>query len=228
MKIDSYRPLRYRRRWFCYLDLLGFTSLVNDTSIHRVIPLYQDALRQLTRFATPKKRDGLLYGWFSDTFIIYSRDDDARGFAHVEHVSRLFFQKLILDHIPVRGALTHGSLYSQSRRNIFVGPALIDAYNYTENQELLGFVLTPSVYKRLANTDLCLERRAHYRLVTEPGIIDYEPSTPVYAFAFNNGTVNGRNPYLEALKTMRLEAPSRAQTKYDNTIAFALKHGVTQ
>lgn len=216
--------MRYRKRWFCYLDLLGFTALVNNSSIERVIPLYQEALQHLTDLANPKKRLGLIYSWFSDTFIIYSRNDSERDFAHVEHVGRLFFQKLILNEIPVRGAITHGDLYSQSAENIFVGPALIDAYNYAEKQAWLGFILTPSVSKRLETTPLSLDGRAHYRLVTEPGIVQCEPSSPVYAFAFNNGTVNGNNPYLSVLRSMKTKAPPEAKEKYDKTIGFATKH----
>jgi hypothetical protein len=143
--------------------------------------------------------------WFSDTFIIYSRDDDEADFWYVEQVGRLFFQKLILSEIPVRGAITHGRLYSQSSQNIFVGPALIDAYHYAEKQSWLGFILTPNVSKRLESTSSPTDSRAHYRLVTEPGIILHEPSSPVYAFAFNNGLVNGKNPYLTALSKMKGE-----------------------
>jgi hypothetical protein len=219
-----YKPLRYRKRWFCYLDLLGFTALVNDTNIERVIPLYHETLRHLAGFARSKKRNGLLYSWFSDTFIIYSRDDDEADFWYVEQVGRLFFQKLILSEIPVRGAITHGRLYSQSSQNIFVGPALIDAYHYAEKQSWLGFILTPNVSKRLESTSSPTDSRAHYRLVTEPGIILHEPSSPVYAFAFNNGLVNGKNPYLTALSKMKVKAPLDAQEKYDRTIAFATKH----
>lgn len=224
MDSGTYRPLRYRKRWFCYLDLLGFTSLVNDKTIEQVIPLYKEALQHLVRAAKPKKRLGLIYSWFSDTFIIYSRDDNERDFSYVEQVGRLFFQNLILHKIPVRGAITHGTLYSQSSENIFVGPALIDAYNYAEKQAWLGFILTPSVFKRLEKTSLALDNRAHYRLVTEPGIILHEPATPVYAFAFNNGTLNGKNPYLPALETMKGSAPPEAKEKYDRTIAFVNRH----
>jgi hypothetical protein len=224
MDTDNYRPLRYRQRWFCYLDLLGFTSLVHNKNIEQVIPLYKQALDHLREEAKPKKRLGLIYSWFSDTFIIYSRDDTEREFSYVEQVGRLFFQKLVLHHIPVRGALTHGSLYSQSSENIFVGPALIDAYNYAEKQKWLGFILTPSVFKRLDKTSLALDKRAHYRPVSEPGIICHEPSSPIYAFAFNNGTVNGRNPYLAALEHMKAAAPMDAKDKYDKTIAFATHH----
>jgi hypothetical protein len=167
---------------------------------------------------------GLIYSWFSDTFIIYSRDDSEREFAYVEQVGRLFFQQLILHQIPVRGALTHGSLYSQSSQNIFVGPALIDAYNYAEKQRWLGFILTPSVFKRLEKSSLALEKRPHYRPVTEAGIVCHEPSAPVYAFAFNNATVNGANPYVRAFEAMRESAPTYAHDKYDKTIAFAHQH----
>lgn len=224
MDSDAYRPLRYRQRWFCYLDLLGFTSLVKNQKIEEVIPLYQNVIEHLTEHAQLKKRSGLIYSWFSDTFIIYSKDDSEKEFAYVEHVGRLFFQKLILHRIPVCAALTHGALYSQSRMNIFVGPALIDAYNYAENQDWLGFVLTPTVFERLKDTSLALAARPHYRLVTQPGIIRCESTGPVYAFAFNNGTVNGSSPYLPALAEMQKEAPPDAKKKYEKTIAFAKRH----
>jgi len=47
-----------------------------------------------------------------------------------------------------------GELYTQKKKNIFLGRALIDAYEYGEKQNWLGFILTPKVYERLKNTDL--------------------------------------------------------------------------
>jgi hypothetical protein len=225
MDTYTYRPLRYRQRWFCYLDLLGFTALVQTKKIDEVIPLYQNVLRELRQQAKLTKRPGLIYSWFSDTFIIYSRDDTEKEFSHVEQVGRLFFQKLIMSHIPVRAALTHGELYSQSLQNTFVGPALIDAYNYAESQDWLGFILTPKVFQRLENTPLALTKRPHYRLVAEPGIIRCAPAGPVYAFAFNNGisairtwrplaSCSKRLP--QALKaSMREPFPSPSSTRSD-------------
>ena len=221
---EEFKPLRYRKRWFCYLDLLGFTSLVNDKNIEQVIPLYKKALLQLENAAGPKKRLGIVYSWFSDTFIIYSRGDKEKDFSYVEQAGRLFFQNLILHQIPVRGAITYGALYSQSSQNIFVGPALIDAYKYAEKQDWLGFILTPSVFQRLEKTSIGVANRAHYRLVTDPEIIKHQPSTPIYAFAFNNGTLNGINIYMSALQTMKAIAPPEAQSKYERTIAFANEH----
>mgnify|MGYP005725065419 CR=1 FL=1 len=221
---QEFRPLRYRKRWFCYLDLLGFTNLVNDQNIQEVIPIYQKALSKLEQSASNKKSLGVIHSWFSDTFIIYSKNDNEEDFAHVEQASRLFFQGLILNKIPVRGALTHGALYSRSAKNIFVGPALVDAYNYAEQQNWLGFILTPTVVERLKNSSIPINQRAFYRLVTEPGIIKQEPTQPVYAYAFNNGEINGKSPYLNALRSMRDLAPESAKIKYENTIKFAQQH----
>lgn len=224
MSKEEFRPLRYSNRWFCYLDLLGFTALVNDENIANVIPLYNKALAKMERLAKPKKGHGVTYSWFSDTFIIYSYGGKESDFAYVEQTGRLFFQELILSHIPVRGALTFGKLYSQSSRNIFVGPALIDAYYYGERQNWLGFLLTPSVTERLNGTSIDTRFRAHYRLVETQGIIRHEPSKPVYGFAFNNAAVQGKNPYVVALRSMQSKAPESDADKYTNSIAFAEEH----
>ena len=224
--MDDLKPLklRYRNRWFAYFDLLGFSNLVRQHRIEDVLPIYEDVLDAIEQKAAPKYVQGISYSWFSDTFIIYSSDDTTRDFALIEHVSRLFFQKLILIHIPVRGSLTIGPLYTQKKKNIFLGEALIDAYEYGEEQNWLGFVLTPSVYEHLKD-DLPLEQRLCYRRVEIPGVITHTKSDNVFAFAFNNGQVNGRNPYLQAIQSMKVNAGKEYATKYENTEKFIQAFG---
>ena len=215
-----YRPLRYRDRWFAYLDLLGFTNLVQTSAIEDVLPVYSEALKRM-RFACKlgKSEVGLINSWFSDTFIIYSRSDSIQDFAHVESAARIFFQLLLIKNIPVRGCISHGKLYSQAKQNIFVGPALIEAHLYGEALDWVGFYLTPSVEEKLKN-NLPLEQRAFYRKVSDRNILRKAPVEYLYAFAFNNGNVNGNNPYREALETMKKNAPLEATQKYANSIAF--------
>ena len=224
MDSDEFKPLRYRKRWFCYLDLLGFTALVNDNNIGHVIPIYQDVLKKLSRNAGAISTKQILYSWFSDTFIIYSRSDGEKDFAAIEGVGRRFFQELVLNGIPVRGAITHGGLYSQSSKNIFVGPALIDAYHYAESQAWLGFVLTPSVFSRLKTSSIPLHERAYYREVVDATFMKEPLPGPVYAFAFNSSTLNGKNPYVGALQKMMALAPDKDKPKYEKSIGFSNKH----
>jgi len=230
MDSDEFKPLRYRKRWFCYLDLLGFTALVNDNNISHVIPIYQGVLKKLSATAETVPMKGITYTWFSDTFIIYSKSDSEKDFASVESIGRRFFQELILNKIPVRGSITHGSLYSQSLKNIFVGPALIDAYHYAESQNWIGFILTPSVFNRLKASSIPLHERAHYREVAHTDIMKSEEITkknlvgPIHAFAFNNATLNGKNPYVDALQQMKMLAPEKDKPKYEKTIKFANRY----
>ncbi|TCD48396.1 hypothetical protein [Chlorobium sp. N1] len=219
-----YRPLRYRDRWFAYLDLLGFTDFVNTKSIEEVIPIYSDALsRMRSALGQGTKKQGLLHSWFSDTFIIYTGSDSLEDFARLESAARIFFQLLINKHIPVRGCISHGKLYSQSKKNIFIGPALIEAHAYGEALDWIGFCLAPSVEDKLKSV-LPLDQRAFYRKVSDRKVLRNAEADCLYAYAFNNGSVNGKNHFRKALVKMRENAPEKVRKKYDHALEFIDKH----
>jgi hypothetical protein len=203
---------------------LGFCRLVDDKSIDEIIPTYEEVVRELEDQTGAKAPLGVSSSWFSDTFILFSRYGTDREFAAVEQAGRLFFQKLLLKDVPLRGALTFGKLYSRVDRNIFIGPALIDAYHYAEAQDWIGLILTPTAYRRCRSTVLDLDNRAHYRRVEAEAVVRKFPREDVYAFAFNNASIGGRNPYLEHIRAMRATAPTECRHKYDNTEAFLLLH----
>lgn len=219
-----YRPLRYRDRWFAYLDLLGFTELVRSKSIEEIIPIYSDALARMRSACGPStKAKGLLHSWFSDTFIIYTSSDSLEDFARLESAARIFFQLLITKHIPVRGCISHGKLYSQAKQNIFIGPALIESHNYGEALNWIGFCMAPSVEKRL-KSELPLEQRPFYRKISDRAVLRKAEADYLYAYAFNNGTVNGKNHFRNALIKMRDKSQDSVRIKYDHTLAFIDKH----
>jgi len=224
MEDNKKRKLRYTERWFAYFDLLGFSNLVRTNEIHNVLPIYETALAAIEEKANPKRSKGLSYSWFSDTFIIFTRGSSLQEFAVIEQAARLFFQKLILNKIAVRGALSYGGLYTQQEKNIFLGEALMDAYEYGENQNWLNFIICPSAYNALEKFNFPMEERVHYRLVEQNGVITHSKNENVFAFAFNNGTVNFQNPFLSALTSMKEKSPKSVHKKYDNTIQFIESH----
>jgi hypothetical protein len=123
------KPLRYRIRWFAYVDLLGFTKRVQKEPMHLLMPDYAECIESLkTSTEYGQKNDALLSAWFSDTFIIYTRSDSKEHFTYLESAARGFFQRLTLKKIPARGCISHGHLYSQARKNVFIGSALIQAH----------------------------------------------------------------------------------------------------
>jgi hypothetical protein len=214
----KFKPLRYRQRWFCYLDLLGFTNLVNSETIERVMPTYLEIIAMLSKHAMHFKARRLLHSWFSDTFVIYSRSTSYDDFRSVEYVGRRFFEELIANEIPVRGAITCGGLYSQSTRNVFVGPALIDAYKYAEGQDWLGFVLTPTAKAQLQDDELQILR--NYHPIQIEGAVKPTVTGPVLGFTFVNSASHRQNQNLAALENMRAKAGQSYRAKYDRTIEF--------
>lgn len=182
MKELLYKPLRYRNRWFAYLDLLGFTRHVQNSSIEDVLLMYSEALERMKTACTPgKKQVGIINSWFSDTFIIYTRTDSLEDFMHLESASRIFFELLILKNIPVRGCISYGKLYSQSKQNIFIGPALIEAHKYGEALDWIGFCLAPSVEDKLKSS-FPLEKRLNYRKVSDPSVLRNLNEVYLYAY----------------------------------------------
>lgn len=222
--MSSPRPFQYRHRWFCYLDLLGFSELVRTTLVQNVITLYEDVVAKLEAGARTKQSLGISYSWFSDTFIIFSRGDSPEEFSLLEQTGRLFFQRLILAGIPARGAISHGKLYSNLAKNIFVGEALIEAYEYGECQDWIGLLLAPSVFQRLEGTDLDVRNRYNYRKVPATGVIRKLDPERVFAFTFNNAVVDGVNPYLVLIRSMKAKAAEAYRAKYERTEAFICKH----
>ena len=218
------KRLQYKERWFCYLDLLGFTNLVRSREVGPVIDLYEEAISKLELGASAKRSLGLSYSWFSDTFIIFTRGDSLEEFTWLEQAGRLFFQRLILAAIPARGAISHGKLYSNLEKNIFVGEALIEAYEYGEDQDWLGLLLAPSVYRKLEGTQLDVRQRYNYRPAPSNGIMRKLNAEHVFAYIFNNATVNGMNPLLTAIRSMKRASAEPFRGKYERAEQFIAKH----
>jgi hypothetical protein len=134
----------YKPCWIAYFDLLGFRKRVEQDQLSLVLPEYHEALTALRREA---RRD-IRMRWFSDTFLFYVLDNSRESFREMDEACRSFFHRMILKRIPLRGSLTVGNLYVESD-DVLIGPALIEAYDYAEHQDWLGFVLTPNARDKL-------------------------------------------------------------------------------
>ena len=122
----------YSNRWVSYFDLLGFSELVNTREWFDVWLAYSEALKSIKEdygLQTHMERT-----WFSDTFVLYSSDDNNISYCHVEALSRAFVYSLVRHKVPVRGAMSYGKFYANKEYHVFFGPALIEAYDYGEHQ----------------------------------------------------------------------------------------------
>lgn len=218
IKVD---PASYAARWVSYLDLLGFTELVRTKGWVYVFSHYTQAVKHVIK--DRGFEPSIEKTWFSDTFLLYSPDNTASSFAAIEATTRWFMYFLICAGIPIRGAMSCGNFYADKENNVFFGQALIEAYQYGENQDWIGFVLSPSAINQMTAVGLPANERLNYAYWNIPykKVDNTLPeSLPAYIIG-DSVEINGKNPCLDKLLEMKGRLKdSRFIKKYENTISF--------
>ncbi len=223
----------YTKSWVSYLDLLGFTDLVNKRPFVETITLYEQVCEQAIRRTSNENNVNIGITWFSDTFLLYSPDDTYCSFFAIDYATLSIINNLITKSIPVRGAMSCGDFAADRETSAFFGPALIEAYHYGENQDWIGFILTPSAVNQLTAIDYYLSevnyscwnipyKKAACCTSAHKDTRILQKSLPAYIIG--NATRAGvamENKCLNKLCAMRanLKDPSLIK-KYTNTIDF--------
>ncbi|OHB66116.1 MAG: hypothetical protein A2Y76_03600 [Planctomycetes bacterium RBG_13_60_9] len=215
-------------RWVACFDLLGTRQLVKSAKTRDVFRSFARAsktLGDLNRFNAD-----IFHAWFSDTFLIYSKDDSQGAFAAVEKVCRWFMTALIWGNIPVRGSISCGHFYSDEANGTYFGPALIEAYEWAESQDWIGLLLCPSCIARLEESGQSTEDYKHYIEYTVPPFMKSLPDGSCRCAACIPGNWveeggSGLNALLDNLCKMRDEQKDETVLqKYKRTIEFIERH----
>ncbi len=161
-EVPQFDPQRDGTRWVAYFDLLGMTELIRSGRHVEVFLAYQRAIERLERDRGDHSK--LRHTWFSDTFMVATEDDSGPSFAQLEQVSRWFFYFMITADIPLRSAIACGPMYADFDHRIFIGSAMIEAYQYGEAQDWIGLVLCPSAETAMKRLGLPLDDPRNGRL----------------------------------------------------------------
>jgi hypothetical protein len=207
-------------RWVGFFDLLGIKNIVKNNDTVSVFVLYAKAIEQISNRGTAF--DNVEFVWFSDSFLIHTTDDSIQSFAAIDNICHWFCYFLITGGmpVPVRGSISCSSFYADGENNLFFGKALIEAYEYGEAQDWIGFILCPSAKKQLEVLGRPAERLSHYAYTNIPfnkresELIHYLPACIL-------GQWVSPNPCIDSLIKMRDRATDdRIIQKYENTIRF--------
>ena len=216
--------LKIRSRWVACVDLLGFRKLISEKHWFNVASIYEQSLEQLIE--GPHTSNHVEYVWFSDTFLLYSEDDSLGGFAEIECRVRGFVNGLIMKKIPFRGALSCGLFFAQKQDNIFIGPALVDAYQLCEDQNWIGFVLSPDAVARMRVLGLPPDERLNYSFWPVPRKKN-QSHERLLSLLVGGPCIDSRQTYgHDVLVELRDRAQEDSvRTKYDNTLQFLEEAG---
>lgn len=209
-------------RWAAYFDLLGTCVRIRTEELSLVFSAYKKAVDKLKAWREPHRT--VTSVWFSDTFLLYTNDESVQSFKAIEMLGHWFAFWLIYNRIAVRGSLAHGEFYADARERVYLGGALLDACHWGENQDWLGFVLTPSAVDRLSDLDLSVKTMRDYRYYPVPlkhrahGTPQLQPACILGNWFRSEGRTNR---LLSKLRIMRAkQVDPKIQRKYKRTIDF--------
>ena len=212
--------------WVAVFDILGFKRWADTESASISAMISQDsvevALGHLKVHCAELSSGPLDYLWFSDTFVMYSRDDSASSYSVIQQAAKHFMEGCLYSSIPLRGALSCGSLIRSADNRVLMGKAFVDAHLYGEDQDWIGFVLTPAAIGKVRSYGL--EPKHHDFVASEAIPMRRYKTSNVLAYRFQNGAANFASPFLPVLEGLKNVAGEENEAKYDRTIAFIQKH----
>lgn len=144
-------------RFVVFLDLLGFKDLVMRSShekIYKMLTYITDKKKIVEEIKDADeigKSDVELYSvTFSDSIVIFSKNDSLAHFEVISFVTSYFFAKLIEKSIPIKGAIAHGEISINKSSQIFFGQPIIDSYLLEEDLNYMGIVAHNTIDKYIS------------------------------------------------------------------------------
>ncbi len=147
-------------RYVAHIDILGFRSIVekSDDDAWNLLAIFCNdtilALDNLYKNATLRDSDKPINErykcvLFSDTLLIFTLSDEWEDLLIIVFLVGQLFAVSVEKCIPVRGAISYGKFSINEEKSLYVGKALIDAYDISESSQWQGIVVSDQVAEKL-------------------------------------------------------------------------------
>ena len=137
------------KRFVCFLDIMGFKDLVMRNSHDEIYEMLMELSKHRTSLESKnlpsKYADSLKTVSFSDSIVVFTKDDSIASFDLLTIAVSWLFAKAMEDGIPMKGAISCGEMSINITRQIFFGQPLIDAYLLEEDVAFYGIVVHNTV-----------------------------------------------------------------------------------
>ncbi|WP_211090048.1 hypothetical protein [Aeromonas hydrophila] len=138
-------------RYLLFLDILGFSELVETKGVEEIYATIENALNAFGRWEEMNGFFKTIY--FSDTFLFYQEEKGYydSAFLDIYAIGGMVLSALLAAGIPARGAISFGEFEvnfdSKKRHQVYFGKALIEAYKAEQREKWIGISILPSAWK---------------------------------------------------------------------------------
>jgi hypothetical protein len=219
------RKLTWRKRdsWVAVFDILGFSNLLAEAERAFQRSLLTGKIDELVESleSEEQKQGELEYLIFSDTMVIFAPSKEALGYPWFLLQCKNLIKDSIRIRLPLRGAISIGTTFSAVQHPIVIGRPFLEAFNYCEDQDWIGLLLTPTATRALR--DAKVDPLRHH-FVSGPVPLRSLSSEGALAYRFEDGSSSFESPLLPWLREMQHFAPDSAKEKYTRTIDHVQRH----
>ncbi len=137
-------------RYLLFLDILGFSELVENKNSDDVYDVINSALSSFSRWEELNKQFKTIY--FSDTFLFYQEPKGYADWAFLDvyGIGAMLLSAMLAKGIPARGSIVFGEFEvkndSKDRHQLYFGKALIEAHKAEKKEQWIGITIQPSAW----------------------------------------------------------------------------------
>ena len=137
-------------RYLLFIDILGFSALVEQESPEKIYTIINHALCSFSRWENLNRRFKTIY--FSDTFLFYQEQKGYGDWAYLDvyGIGAFLLSALLAKGIPARGSIVFGEFEVKNDLNnkhqLYFGKALIEAYKSEKKEQWIGITIQPSAW----------------------------------------------------------------------------------
>lgn len=126
-------------RFVAFLDIMGFKDMVSRKSHEEVYDILNGFSKISEQIGRLKPVSDLVYiTKFSDSIVIFSKDDDIKTFGSFIAIVNIIFAEALIREVPIKGGIAHGKISVNKSGAIFFGQPIIDAYLLEEDVHHYG------------------------------------------------------------------------------------------
>lgn len=224
----------HSNRFISYIDIMGFKDYLmknsNEAVYDRMLNIVIKS-REIKNSANEihenfkNGKELLKITIFSDSIIIYSKDDSVLSASAIFFASANLFNFAIMESIPLKGAISHGMLSVNEKNNLLIGKPLVDAYYLQEEISYYGIVADNNIDSFISEKDANFGLKAYFHECETPMKSNHAIHLNLNCLSQNyklnedkTKFTMQKNEMIESIKKIRTNVTGKPRQYIDNTL----------
>lgn len=212
-------------RFVAFIDIMGFKDMVlkkTHKELYRMMKSINEAKTLNENIFESKENLKLVKSTtYSDSIMLYSKDKTIASFDSLVATVSGLTNDLFIQGIPHKGSVAFGVMTLDTKRSIFFGQPLIDAYLLQEELHFYGIILHGSIEKKVAEKIDTTAFVKKYDCFLKSGRSSHYTIYPMHIDSASAKQYPELNQKLsESLRIMRYDTSGQLRRYIDNTESY--------